>query len=383
MVIRAKDNIACDPPAPPHPRRGPVVLTLLAAIACGVAALIIVPRGIEAESVLAIEDDPVQITERGLEQTLNPELIRREIEAALAAKDADLAKSFVELAQDRGIAVDPALAEKVTSAVAEANSSAHMMQTFARGFITGEPDDVVGLAGTALGDLFVFGDLRDVVREGSRYASGEDADELILGLACIGIAITAGTYASAGVGTPARVGLSLAKVARKTGRLSTGMAQWMGRSLREIIDWPALRRAIVGVSLTEPALAVRAAREAVKVDKAGGLVQLVRNVGRVQSKAGTQAALDGLKIADNPRDMARVAQVAEKQGSKTRATLKVLGRGAIALSLTGLNIAWWILGAILALFGFVSSCKGAVERATWRHLQKRKLRSLQMAQARA
>jgi hypothetical protein len=121
----------------------------------------------------------------------------------------------------------------------------------------------------------------------------------------------------------------------------------------------------------------------VKVDKAGGLVQLVRNVGRVQSKAGTQAALDGLKIADNPRDMARVAQVAEKQGSKTRATLKVLGRGAIALSLTGLNIAWWILGAILALFGFVSSCKGAVERATWRHLQKRKLRALQMAQARA
>jgi hypothetical protein len=381
MVIRANDSIACDPPSgAPPPRRWPVVLALLAAIACGVAALIIVPRGIEAESVLAIEDDPVQIAERGLDQTLNPELVRREIEAALAAKDADLAKSFVELAQDRGIAVDPALSEKVTSAVAEANSSAHMMQTFARGFITGEPDDVVGLAGTALGDLFVFGDLRDAVREGSRFASGEDADELILGLACVGIAITAGTYATAGATTPARVGLSLAKVARKTGRLSSGMAQWMGRSLREIIDWPALRRAIAGASLTEPALAVRAAREAVKVDKAGGLVQLVRNVGRVQSKAGTQAALDALKIADNPRDMARVAQVAEKQGGKTRGTLKTLGRGAIALSLTGLNIAWWILGAILALFGFVSSCKGAVERATWRHLQKRKLRALQRQQ---
>ena len=96
-----------------------------------------------------------------------------------------------------------------------------------------------------------------------------------------------------------------------------------------------------------------------------------------RSKAGTQAALDGLKIAENPREMARVAQLAEKQGSKTRATLKLLGRGAIALSLTTFNLSLWILGAIVTLLGFVASCKGAVERMTWRHLQKRKLRALQ------
>jgi len=382
MVIRADDTIVQDQPAGMHhPRRWPVVLTLLAAIGCAVAALIAVPRGIEAESVLAIENDPVQIADRGLDQAVNPELIRREIEAALAANDADLARSFVDLAQDRGIAVDPPLMEKVTAAVAEANSSKHMMETFARGFVTGEPDDVVGLAGTTLGDLFVFGDVRDAVREGSRLASGEKADELVLGLACVGLAITAGTYASFGTATPARVGVSVAKAARKAGRLSAGMAEWMGRSLREVIDWGTLRRAIAGASLTEPALAVRAAREAVKVENAGGLLQLVRNVGRVQGKAGTQAALDGLKVAENPREMARVAQLAEKQGSKTRATLKVLGRGAIALSLASFNLSWWILGAIFTLFGFVASCKGAVERMTWRHLQKRKLRALQRQQA--
>jgi hypothetical protein len=106
-------------------------------------------------------------------------------------------------------------------------------------------------------------------------------------------------------------------------------------------------------------------------------MQLMRNAGRVQTKAGTQAALDGLKIAENPREMARVAQLAEKQGSKTRATLKLLGRGAIALSLTTLNLSWWIFWALLTVFGFIVSCKGAVERMTWRHLQKRKLRALQ------
>src|SRR5258706_9282650 len=134
MVIRANDTIAHDPPAGTHhPRRWPFVLTLLAVIGCAVAALIAVPRGIEAESVLASEDDPAKIADRGLDQAVNADLIRREIEAALAANDADMASSFVDLAQDRGIAVDPALAQQVAAAVTEANSSKHMMETFARG----------------------------------------------------------------------------------------------------------------------------------------------------------------------------------------------------------------------------------------------------------
>ena len=86
----------------------------------------------------------------------------------------------------------------------------------------------------------------------------------------------------------------------------------------------------------------------------------------MQAKAGTQAALDGLKLAEGPRDMARIAKLAEKKGSKTRAILKTLGRGAILLSLATFNLAAWILGAILTLFGFVSSAKSGVERVTQR-----------------
>jgi hypothetical protein len=376
VVIRASDRIAFGVPPGAARTRFRIVLSVLAAIACGVAALLVVPRGIEAESILAVQDDAGELADRALDQVVDPSVVVREIEGALAAKDADLAKSFVDLAQDRGIPVAPALTEKVAAAVTEANSGSHAAESFARGLITGEPDDVVGLAGTALGDFFVFGDIRDAVREGSRLVSGEQVDELILGLSCVGLAITAGTYATFGATTPVRVGVSVVKAARKTGRLSAQMADWIGRSLREVVDWGTLKRAIVGASLTEPVLAVRAAREAVKVEKAGGLMQLVRNVGRVQNKAGTQAALDGLKIADNPRELARVAQIAEKQGSKTRATLKLLGRGAIALTIASFNLSLWILGAIFTLLGFVASAKGAVERVTWQHLQRRKLRIL-------
>ena len=94
-----------------------------------------------------------------------------------------------------------------------------------------------GFAGTAVGDLFVIGDVRDVVREGARLAAGGEADELVLGLACVGLAVTAATYATLGVAVPARVGLTAVKAARQTGRLGAGMATWISHSLREVIDW--------------------------------------------------------------------------------------------------------------------------------------------------
>lgn len=359
-----------------------IVLAVLFAIACGVAALLVVPHGIKAEAVLANQDDPAQLADMALDGAFDASVTAREIEAALAAKDADLAKSFLDLARDRGVVVAPALAEKVTAAVAEAASASHAADSFTRGLITGEPDDVVGLAGTALGDLFVFGDVRDAVREGSRLASGEEADQLVLGLACVGIAVTAGTYATFGATAPVRVGLSVVKAARKTGRLGARMAEWIGRSLREVIDWDTLKRAISGASLSEPLLAVRAAREAVKVEKAGGLMHLVRDVGRVQTKAGTQAALDGLKVAENPAEMARVAQLAEKKGSKTRAILKLVGGTAIALTMGTFNLSLWVFGAVLTLLGFVASAKGAVERVTLQHLTRRKALNVRRHQQR-
>ncbi|MEI7933419.1 MAG: hypothetical protein WCI21_10285, partial [Alphaproteobacteria bacterium] len=193
-----------------------------------------------------------------------------------------------------------------------------------------------------------------------------------LGLACVGIAVTAGTYATVGAASPARLGLSAVKAARKAGRMSGQMAEWVSRSLREVIDLSALKRA--GAAVTQPAVAMRAAREAVKVEKADGLVRLASDVGRVQARAGTQAALDGLKLAQGPREMSRIAVLAETKGTKTRAILKTLGRGAILLSIASFNLAAWVLGAIFTLFGLVSSAKAGVEHTTQRHLARKRER---------
>ncbi len=173
----------------------------------------------------------------------------------------------------------------------------------------------------------------------------------------------------------------MAKVARKTGRLSADLTAYIGRTMRGVVDWGQLKSAIGGVSVAQPALAIRAARDAVKVERAGGLVHLARDVGRVQGKAGTQAALDGLKIAETPREMSRVAVLAEKSGSRTRAILKVAGRGAIALTMAAFDLSVWILWALVTLFGLVSSLKGATERGTLKYIHYRKRRRLRRLKA--
>jgi hypothetical protein len=361
---------------------GPSIGTPLGlALVCTIVALLTVPAGLEAGTLASLQDDPPALAEHMLDLSFDATVARREIAAALAAGDVDLAVSFRDLARDRNVTLDPALADQVEAAKADAASAGHAVGSFAQGFITGEPGDMAGLAGTAVGDLFVFGDIRDAVREGTRLATGQPTDELILGLACTGLAITAGTYATAGVGAPVRLGLSVVKAARATGRMSVHMAEWVGRSLREVLDWGALGRAIGGATVTGPIVAVRAAREAVKVEKTTELFRLAGDVGRVQAKAGTQAALEGLKIAEGPRDMSRIAQLSEKYGGKTRAVLKLGGRAAIMLTVSVFNLFSWMLAAVMTLFGFCASCKRTAERATERWIRHRKARAAAHRQA--
>jgi hypothetical protein len=315
---------------------------LVAGVLCAMAAGFFIRGGLAAHEQLAA-DDPVAISNRALAHAFNRDVAEGEIRAALAARDVDLAQSFVALAADRNVTIDPGLTDAVAKAGKEQESVTSTAGRFVHGLWTGEPSDLASLAGTAFGDLFVFGDIRDAAREGTRYLSGQQYDPWILGLAGAGLAITALTYSSLGATTPERVGLSLIKGAKRTGRLN-------------------------------PVLAVRAAREAVKVEDAGGLIDLAENAGRVESKAGTQTALDTLAVAEEPQDVSRMARLAAANGGKTRAIVKMLGRAAIVLSASALDIAFWIFWAAIAALGFCSSCKAAVERLTQRAINKRKLR---------
>lgn len=344
--------------------------------ACAVASALLWPHAERAATVLAARNDPVRLSEIRLDSALRTDsgLLAREAEAALAAGDVDLANSFLEVAAARDIALPDDLRSRITAAVARENSVMGMAGRFAAGLVTGQAEDAAGLTGAVAGDLFVFGDIRDVLREGKHVVMGEDGDRVILGLAAAGLAVTAATYVSAGSAAPVRAGLTMVKDARKAGRIGEGLSRWAGRSAREVVDAPALRKALAGGSLAHPGQIAPAVKAAFRAEKAGALVRLGKDVGRIGSKAGTRGAFDALKLADGPKDIARAARLAEAKGGQTRAILKVLGRGALVLAMGAFDLALWLFWAIVALCGFVVSIKTTTERLTLYWLRRRKTR---------
>jgi hypothetical protein len=363
------------------------IIPALTGVAVTTAALaLLLPQARQAGALLLAQDDPAHLSDLQLDATLGSAdgsrasvMIEQNAAQALAEGDADLADSFVALARERGVSVAPAVSEQVTAALAEQNSTSSYARRFARGLVTGEIEDGASLSGTLAGDLFVFGDIRDAVREGKRLVTGEEADRLALGLAGVGLAVTAATYVSAGGAVPLRAGLSLVKDARKVGRLGAGLSAWTGRAARDVVDTPMLRQAVQRVSITHPGETARAIKAAFRAEKAGALVRLAKDVGRIGEKAGTKGALDVLRIADGPKDVARAARLAESKGNQTRAIVKLLGRGAV-LGLTGLfNLAWWVFAALLALIGLLTSIKTTTERLTWWWLRRAKHKRAQRA----
>jgi hypothetical protein len=145
-----------------------------------------------------------------------------------------------------------------------------------------------------------------------------------------------------------------------------------------MVDMRQLQNAVAAGSLARPrqtAVAIRAAIRA-QAEKVGGLVRLAKDVGRIGEKTGTRSALDMLRIAQGPKDVTRAVRLAEAKGGQTRAIIKILGRGALLLTTGAFNLAMWVLSAVFALFGFLSSIKATTERLTLSWLQRSKVRRL-------
>ena len=124
-----------------------------------------------------------------------------------------------------------------------------------------------------------------------------------------------------------------------------------------------------------------ALKAAVRTEKAGLLVAAVKDVGRIGEKAGVRGALDVVKVADNPKDLARAARLAEGKGSQTRAIFKVLGRGALLLASGAFSLASWLFSALVFLIGLVASIKSLTERLTMAWLRRARERRLRRALA--
>ncbi|MFT0859861.1 hypothetical protein [Ancylobacter sp. G4_0304] len=332
-------------PAGLQAARAAIMFRLLSALgfflAFAGAAHWVVPLGHEAFALIRAQDDAARLAELQLDRTLDAARVRTEIEAALQAGDGELAESFVALAEARGIAVDGALRAKVVLANNAVAGAMRGASRFGQGFVTGEAEDLTGLAGAAAGDLTVWGDLRDGGREVLHWVRGETVDPLMLGLSGAGIAATGATYAAFGTPLALRAGLTALKGARRTGAMSARLAAHVTDALRG--------------------------------GKRVKLAALVGDLGTAASKAGTRATFAGLRHVDDAAGAARLRRLAEVKGGQTLAVVKTLGRGALFLTETLTRLAYRVIALVLDVIGLIASFNAmvvAMLRPLWRRKKR-------------
>jgi hypothetical protein len=158
-----------------------------------------------------------------------------------------------------------------------------------------------------------------------------------------GIAVTAGTFASFGLAAPARAGLSVVKAAGKSERIGARLLRFL------------------------------------RYEKPAALVEVAGEIGTVQAKAGGRAALEAVQLAQGRRDIAAFGRLAVAKGGKTRAVLKLLGRGAIAITGSLIDLALALMWAAANVLGFCASLKRTAERTTLAVIRRRKLRRARLA----
>jgi uncharacterized membrane protein len=136
---------------------------------------------------------------------------------------------------------------------------------------TGSADDATGVACALASDLVVFGDVRDLARQGWAWSRGEATDPVLVALSGAGLALTFAPQVG--------LGNALFKVARRAGTLSASLAGDVVRLVRQGA-WGAV----------------------------GGLLG---DAGRISARVGLAGGTRALRHADDAVELAALARFVE------------------------------------------------------------------------
>lgn len=322
------------------------LLVFLAIVIPG-GAILALEAGLLDEYVDQIPAETLILQE--LNAVVGPDELDGRILDALEDGRQDDAEMYAEVAAYMNRPLSPQTADalaasQTTTAVVLRNTG-----NFFEGFVSGEGSDSAAFAGAVTSDLTVIGDLRDIGGEGSKMVAGEEYSEVILGLSVVGLAVTAGTVASAGGGLPARVGVSLLKVAKKAGTMTKSFTQELGQLVSRAVDFPALRRTLSDVSLANPNATRRAIGNYADNVKSAELFPVLARMDGMRTAVGPAESVRLMKYVKNTRDLDNVADMSKTLGVKTRGIIELTGKTSLRAFKGAINIIRWMLEWVWAL----------------------------------
>jgi len=321
-----------------------ISLTVGLALALAGAGTLVVPPAWRHWQLIGAANDPVALSQLRLDDAFTAARLESEVDSAIAARDPELAESFMALAAERGLAVTPAQRQRLQAL--NDGAALRAVEDFGHGFVAGDRDSGAAFTGAVVGDITGFGDLRDLAVEGRKWLGGETADQTVLAIAAAGLAISAATWASFGGALPARNGLSAVKAASKAKVLSPALTANVARVAAGAIDRPALNASLAAAAKFDFAATRLAAGGIVKPAAMTRLAAIGQDAGAVYARTGQRGLRQVLSLADEAGDIGKAARLGAAKGVSTRAILKVLGRGALVLGALSLSAVSWLFALI-------------------------------------
>jgi len=303
-----------------------------------------------AEPIVArSHDEARRALDRAVARQASEAWLAAEIEAALAADDPLDIELLIGIADARGIALPPQIDAAARAALGEGRGA-----LAAAGDCAACAWDITACTTlTQLGacavpvEMTPLGDINALRRNGLAWWTGEEVDELEIGLAALGLGATGAILVSGGAGAAVKAGATLTRTARRIGALSPPMTAALIDAARGLVRWDRAPAVLGGAAADELIDATRAAR----------LSAIAGDVGRISRATSGTETLAILRFADTPDDLARLARLSETAGGETRAALRVLGPARAYRLLDRLSAP---LLAALGLIGLVAAQIGGL-----------------------
>lgn len=298
------------------------------------------------------EEDAVRYE---LEQTTSSDDLGRRVNEALAGGDYESAVMYEEIAEFAGFTLPKDAADALYEASGITATIGRTGAQLASGFFTGESTSIAGLTGAVASDLTVIGDVRDISREGPKMVAGEPYSELILGLSVVGVGVTGATVATGGGGLPGRVGVTLLKVAAKTGSLTVDFSRTLTRMVGDAVNMPGLRQTLREVNFADSAATREAITAYTRSINTAELGPVVARMNDMRQNAGAAESVRLMRFVNTTEDLTDVANMTQRLGRKTRGVIEITGKTSLRAFRTTLRITEWILRNILAFLSWLGS----------------------------
>ena len=260
--------------------------------------------------------------------TIDAQTLHRAITKAIDKGDFDEARMYINIGKEHGYGL---YYDQYQQQLNEQDTNARRIRdnvgNFVNGFVSGKGSSGAGIAGAVTSDFTVVGDIRDLHTQYTHYQKNEPVDKLVATLSGVGIGLTALAIGTAGSAVPAKAGVSLVKMAKKTRKLTAPFQKQLLRMANNVFDWDGF------IKITKSGKGmkslVHAAKKSYHPKAVEPLKKISGQMNQIQKSSSVLDTLYMMKYIQSTKDLQRLSNLTKKYGKNTRGYLALLGKAML------------------------------------------------------